>query len=74
MSGKVMGTDEIMRSLEALTVDDYITSEEVELFEQASQRLRQKDNQIMCLQERLRVAESALGSMYLQELIDNEVY
>lgn len=69
-----MRTDDIMRSLEALTPDDYITSEEVELFEQASKRLGQKDHQIICLQERLRVAESALGSMYLQELIDNEVY
>lgn len=67
------GTDEIMRSLEALTVDDYITSEEVELFEQASKRLEMKDRHIELLQARLRVAESTLGQMYVTELMEQEL-
>ena len=67
------GTDEIMRSLESLTVDDYITSEEVELFEQASKRLEMKDRHIELLQARLRVAESTLGQMYVTELMEQEL-
>jgi len=38
------------------------------------ERFTQKDNQRDFLQHRLRVAESALGAMYLQELIDGDVY
>lgn len=67
------GTDEIMASLDALIVGDDITSEEVELFEQASKRLEIKDRQIELLQARLRVAESTLGQMYVTELMEQEL-
>lgn len=58
--------EEIIELLE--DYDDYSVASLVR------ERFKQKDSQREFISNRLRVAESALGAMYLQELIDEEIY
>ena len=64
---KYYTTTEIVESLDALIVGDDITSEEVEMFEEACVRLKSQSDHIDWMRSRLALAEHVIGELYLMQ-------
>ena len=67
--------DELIEKLNKFIVDDYLCSDDVEILEATSQRIKQQMDTLNFLRRRLHQCEHLLGELYIsQRELEEELY
>ena len=67
--------DELISKLEQFIVDDYLCSDDVEILEATSKRIKQQMDTLDFLRRRLHQCEHLLGELYIsQRELEEELY
>ena len=67
--------DELIEKLNKFIVDDYLCSDDVEILEATSQRIKQQMDTLNFLRKRLHQCEHLLGELYIsQRELEEELY
>ena len=67
--------DELIDKLNKFIVDDYLCSDDVEILEATSQRIKQQMDTLNFLRKRLHQCEHLLGELYIsQRELEEELY
>mgnify|MGYP001131869569 CR=1 FL=1 len=67
--------DELIDKLDNFIVDDYISSDEVEILEASAKRIKQQMDTLSFLRKRLHHCEHIIGELYVsQRELEEELY